>query len=140
MSADKLREWVGKRKEIAGRATKVVGWYAHTSTADTAAPGYATVRGPFTRWFRCNEVPDRYKEHVASVGDDVIFCADSMNSAEKYAEIVEVLLSAVERSAICFDKNAILLINNEFAYSGASHSAQVCRDAISKAAAIVGDV
>ena len=59
-----------KLRKIAGRSTRVVGWYAHMTT----------VRGPYCRWFKCSEVDDQDKHRVASTTDECEFAAAAMNN------------------------------------------------------------
>ena len=74
-------EYLTKLKELCKKSTQVVGWYAH---------GYdRTVRGPFCRWFTCSEVSPEYQKHVASVYDEVEYCAAAMNSMPALLELLD---------------------------------------------------
>ena len=75
-------------KHTKSKSTQVNGCYDH---------GYenGTIRGPFHRWFRCQEVDDQYKQHVASVADDVAYAAAAMNYAPALVEEIERLQARV---------------------------------------------
>ncbi len=68
-------------KELCGKATQVVGWYAH----------YKQVRGPFCRWFEITEVADQYKQHVGTIRDDLNYCAAAMNELPRLIAEIERL-------------------------------------------------
>ena len=106
MNADKLREWVRLRREIAGKAKAKPHFNAGMESPDF----------------------NRKKEReiqMENVGNSLAFMIDAASSAPKYAEIVEVLLSGLEQVRIYADNEEVEM---------------TCIDAISKAAAIVGDV
>ncbi len=52
-------------------STNVNCWYPHGHNG--------TVRGPFTRWFRCTRVGRANAKSVSSVHDDTVFAAAAMN-------------------------------------------------------------
>jgi len=70
-----------KLKEIVGKSSKVVSWYAH--------PWEGQVRGPWHRWFICQKGDDDSPESIATVEDDVIFATASMNSLSALLLIIE---------------------------------------------------
>lgn len=77
-----LPQLLAEIKARAEATTKVVAWYPHSEDL--------TVRGPFGLWFHLEEVPEKYKQHVAYAGDDVKYCAMAMNTLPK-------LLAALEK-------------------------------------------
>lgn len=76
-------------KDRKAKSTQVNGWYAH-------AYEDGTIRGPFHRWFRCTEVAPQYRQHVASVADDVEYAAAAMNYAPLLVEEYEKLKEKYE--------------------------------------------
>jgi hypothetical protein len=60
-------------RELASKSTQVVGWYDH-GLQD------GTIRGPFHRWFKCEEVEPKYARHVASVPAETAFVTAAMNN------------------------------------------------------------
>jgi hypothetical protein len=64
---------INKLKELMKNSTNVVNWYPYMETNG------ATVRGPWSRWFRVDDV-DYGKEHVSSALDDAKYAAAAMNS------------------------------------------------------------
>lgn len=74
-------EYLTELKELCKKATQVVGWYPH---------GYdGTVRGPFCRWFHCDEVSPEHRKYVGEVADDVRFAAAAMNSLPALLELLD---------------------------------------------------
>jgi len=69
-------------KERMDKSTEVVNWYPYMEVDG------ATVRGPWGRWFRVNDI-DYGKEHVASALDDAEYAAAAMNNLPKLIDELE---------------------------------------------------
>ena len=67
-------EEIKRLKDICNKASKVVTWYDYGDED-------GTVRGPWCRWFKCEEgVVKNRPDSVSDVADDVTFAAEAMNN------------------------------------------------------------
>lgn len=76
-------------RKLAEKSSKVVRWYAHGGSD-------GTVRGPYMRWFKCLEIEPEYRQYMASVTDDVEYCAAAMNELPRLIESLEVAIKALD--------------------------------------------
>lgn len=102
-----MKEQIEKLKELEAKSTRVVSWYPHTQY-DGSCLGYATVRGPFHRWFLVQHGQGD-GEGVADMYDDAKYAAASMNALpslithiEKLEKDREVLVEALK--SVCSHK------------------------------------
>lgn len=70
-------------KELMENSTDVVNWYAYSEFSG------ATVRGPWGRWFRVDDIVGPTKVHVASALDDAKYAAAAMNNLPKLIDELE---------------------------------------------------
>lgn len=84
------KECLDYLKELCGKSTQVVGWYAH-SQHDGYHPGKASVRGPFGRWFMVDGATKGQQgyEYVADLYDDAKFAAVAMNYLPALLELLD---------------------------------------------------
>lgn len=92
-----LRELLEKAKGLKERSTRVVSWYAH-SQHDGYRPGFATVRGPFFRWFLVEKGDDQGNNCLADQEDDAKYAAFAMNALPLLVEICGRQREALERA------------------------------------------
>lgn len=75
------------------KATQVVRWYAH--------PYEGQVRGPFFRWFQCQEGSPTHQKNVSSVEDDVEFAAMAMNEVPELLKRLRLAISSLRSECRC---------------------------------------
>lgn len=84
-------------KVLMDKATDVVNWYPHMEVEG------ATVRGPWNRWFRVNDI-DYGKEHVSSALDDAKYAAAAMNALPDLIKKLEASQARAFSMAAAYDK------------------------------------
>lgn len=77
-------------REIAGKSTRVVSWYAY----------HKEVRGPHNRWFTCSDVSGSNTQHVSSIKDDCMFAAAAMNNFVALLDLVDEQQRKIEELMI----------------------------------------
>lgn len=92
---NKLTELANQILADAEKTTKVVAWYAHSNGDNFYTD--ATVRGPYHRWFRVEQVPIDCINKVAPACDDAKFAATAMNSVEILAKAVLIQQEALKK-------------------------------------------
>ena len=111
-----------KLRELASKATKVVGWYPHSYSPTRPAESYAhQVRGPFFRWFLLQEGDDQSSLFPGNAGslappeDDVNYCAAAMNSVPALLDEIERLQAEnlTLRGAAAFTHEVVAVLEND---------------------------
>lgn len=87
-------------RELKAKSTQVNGWY-HYSVGDGYHPGFASVRGPYHRWFLVQAGDDQGHGGLASQDDDAKFAAAAMNNLPQLVDDVVTL------------KNGLLFVRSE---------------------------
>lgn len=105
MKVDELKKICEQALEFKKSSTQVTAWYPH-SQSDAYRPGYATVRGPFFRWFLVEKGTASGEGHLADQYEDAKFCAFAMNNIVGLAEELLSILKDSHREDI---KNFSLL-------------------------------
>jgi hypothetical protein len=90
---------IEKLKSLQAKSSQVGSWYAHRG-GDCYGPE-ATVRGPYFRWFKCADVEEQYRKHVAEPEDDVKYAAAAMNHVPELIKTIEARDEEVKRLMDC---------------------------------------
>jgi len=89
---------IERLKELHRKSTRVNYWYDHGSED-------GTIRGPFHRWIKVEEVDKAYKDNVASVAEDAAYCTAALNYVPLLLKEIEML----QRKVNDLEVNKILL-------------------------------
>lgn len=85
-----LHTWLEKLRSVGEKSSEVCGWWPY--------PEDGTIRGPFHRWFKCQEGDVDHQEKLASVEDDVKFFSTAANEFNSLLKINEILLGALSEA------------------------------------------